>query len=161
MSIVPAGIALGSNLGDRAAELAAGVVFLRLLAVDGRVCVSSTFETAPVDCSPDSPPFLNGVAEIRIDTETLPPRTLLAQLKEFEASRGRAASGAINAPRPIDLDILYYACLTINEPGLTIPHPRAHLRRFVLEPLGELRPDLILPGQTLTVGELLERLPKG
>jgi 2-amino-4-hydroxy-6-hydroxymethyldihydropteridine diphosphokinase len=160
MSLVPAGIALGSNVGDRAAELDAGVVFLRSLAVDGLARVSSTLETAPVDCPPGSPPFLNGAAEIRIDTEVLPPRTLLEKLKEFEASRGRAKSGEVNAPRPVDLDILYYACLTINEPGLTIPHPRAHLRRFVLEPLSELRPDLVLPGQTLMVRELLEQLPK-
>ena len=166
MSLVPAGIALGSNLGDRAAELGAGVAFLRSLAVDGRARVSSTLETAPVDCPPGSPPFLNAVAEIRIDTEALPPRTLLEKLKAFEASRGRTAardragSHEVNAPRPLDLDILYYACLAIDEPGLTIPHPRAHLRSFVLEPLAELRPDLILPGQTLTVRELLMRLPR-
>jgi 2-amino-4-hydroxy-6-hydroxymethyldihydropteridine diphosphokinase len=158
MSLVPAGIALGSNLGDRAAELAAGVAFLRSLAVDGRVRVSSMLETAPVDCPPGSPPFLNGVAEIRVDTEALPPRILLEKLKAFEISRGRSPSGEVNAPRPLDLDILYYACLSINEPGLTIPHPRAHLRRFVLEPLSELRPELVLPGQTLTVRELLELL---
>jgi 2-amino-4-hydroxy-6-hydroxymethyldihydropteridine diphosphokinase len=158
MSLVPVGIALGSNLGDRAAELDAGAAFLRSLAVDGRVRVSSTLETAPVDCPPGSAPFLNAVAEIRVDTEALPPRVLLGKLKAFEAARGRAESRETNAPRPLDLDIIYYACLTIDEPGLTVPHPRAHLRRFVLEPLSELRPDLVLPGQTLTVRELLELL---
>lgn len=160
MSLVPAGIALGSNLGDRAAELAAGVVFLRSLAVDGRARVSSALETAPVDCPPGSPSFLNAIAEIRVDTETLPPRTLLEKLKAFETERGRIGAGAVNAPRPLDLDIIYYACLTIDEPGLVIPHPRAHLRRFVLEPLADLRPELVLPGQTLTARELLGRLPK-
>jgi 2-amino-4-hydroxy-6-hydroxymethyldihydropteridine diphosphokinase len=159
MSLVPTGIALGSNLGNRAAELDAGVAFLRSLAVDGKARVSSTLETAPVDCPPGSPPFLNAVAEIRVDTEALPPRKLLEQLKAFEASRGRAAAVEVNAPRPLDLDIIYYACLTLDEPGLVIPHPRAHRRRFVLEPLSDLRPDLVLPGQTETVGELLRKLP--
>jgi 2-amino-4-hydroxy-6-hydroxymethyldihydropteridine diphosphokinase len=160
MSLVPTGIALGSNLGDRAAELNAGIDFLRSLAVDGKVRVSSTLETAPVDCPPGSPAFLNAVAEIRVDTETLPPRALLEKLKAFEAGRGRAEAREINAPRPLDLDIIYYACLTIDEPGLVIPHPRAHLRRFVLDPLCDLRPELVLPGQTQTVRELLMRLPR-
>jgi 2-amino-4-hydroxy-6-hydroxymethyldihydropteridine diphosphokinase len=158
MSLVPAGIAFGSNLGDRAAEIGAGLEFLRSLAVDGKARASAMIETAPVDCPPGAPPFLNGVAEIRIDTAALPPRTLLEKLKAFEADRGRAESRAVNAPRPLDLDIIYYACLTVDEPGLTIPHPRAHLRRFVLEPLADLRPDLVLPGQTKTVRELLREL---
>ncbi|MCE0497667.1 MAG: 2-amino-4-hydroxy-6-hydroxymethyldihydropteridine diphosphokinase [Methylacidiphilales bacterium] len=158
MSLVPAGIALGSNQGDRAAELNVAVAFLRSLAVDDRARVSSILETAPVDCPPGSPSFLNAVAEIRIDTETLPPLVLLEKLKAFEASRGRVGSSEVNAPRPLDLDIIYYACLTIDEPGLMIPHPRAHLRRFVLEPLADLRPELVLPRQTKTVRELLELL---
>jgi 2-amino-4-hydroxy-6-hydroxymethyldihydropteridine diphosphokinase len=155
MSLVPVGIALGSNLGDRCSELDAGIAFLRSFSVDGKIQEAPRLETAPVDCPPGSPPFLNTVAEIRIDTEMLPPLALLGKLQGFEKERGRSAERDVNAPRPLDLDIIYYACLVINEPGLIIPHPRAHLRRFVLEPLSHLRPDLVLPGQTRTVRELL------
>ncbi|MCE0483719.1 MAG: 2-amino-4-hydroxy-6-hydroxymethyldihydropteridine diphosphokinase [Methylacidiphilales bacterium] len=155
MSLVPVGIALGSNLGDRFAELDAAASFLRSLSVDGRIREAERIETEPVDCPPYSPPFLNSVAEIRIDTEVLPPSVLLAKLRAFERERGRSPDRVANAPRPLDLDIIYYACLSINEPGLIIPHPRAHERRFVLEPLAQLRPDLVLPGQCKTVRELL------
>ena len=73
----------------------------------------------------------------------------------FEGTRGRALARDVNAPRPLDLDIIYYDHQMVREPFLIIPHPRAHLRRFVLEPLSHLRPDLVLPGQTKTVSELL------
>jgi len=158
MSLVPVGIALGSNLGDRSAELDAGIAFLRSLAVDGNIKESPRLETAPVDCPHGSSSFLNTVAEIRVDTYALPPRGLMEKLQDFEQERGRAAVRPVNAPRPLDLDILYYACLVIREPDLVIPHPRAHLRRFVLEPLSHLRPKLVLAGQTRTVCELLESL---
>jgi 2-amino-4-hydroxy-6-hydroxymethyldihydropteridine diphosphokinase len=156
--IGPVGIALGSNLGDRAAELDAGIFFLRDLSVDDKVRESPRLETVPVDCPPGSPPFLNAVAEIRIDTDILPPRALLEKLQAFERERGRAIVRAINAPRPLDLDIIYYACVENREQDLIIPHPRAHLRRFVLEPLSHMRPDLVLPGQTKSVSELLAEL---
>ncbi|MCE0522927.1 MAG: 2-amino-4-hydroxy-6-hydroxymethyldihydropteridine diphosphokinase [Methylacidiphilales bacterium] len=158
MSLVPVGIALGSNLGNRTAEINAGVAFLRSLAVDGKIQEAPRLETEPLDCPPGSPPFLNSVAEIRVDTEVLPPLGLLTKLKAFEKERGRPAEHDLNAPRPLDLDIIYYACLVINEPGLVIPHPRAHVRRFVLEPLSHLRPDLVLPGQTKSVAQLLTGL---
>jgi 2-amino-4-hydroxy-6-hydroxymethyldihydropteridine diphosphokinase len=156
--ISPVGIALGSNLGDRSAELDAGIAFLRTLSVLGTALESPRIETAPVDCSPGSPSFLNSVAEIRVDSDSLPPRVLLEKLKAFEHKRGRAAAYEINSPRPLDLDIIYYSCLSIREPDLVIPHPRAHQRRFVLEPLSHLRPELILPGQSQTVVELLKPL---
>jgi 2-amino-4-hydroxy-6-hydroxymethyldihydropteridine diphosphokinase len=158
MSLVPVGIALGSNLGNRTAELNAGISFLRSLSVDGRITEAPRLETTPVDCPPGSPPFLNSVAEIRVDTGVLPPPGLLSKLQAFERERGRPDERAPNAPRPLDLDIIYYACLVINEPGLVIPHPRARARRFVLEPLSHLRPDLVLPGQTKTIAELLTEL---
>ena len=154
--IAPVGIALGSNLGDRSAKLDAGIAFLRSLSVSDQVWESPRLETAPVDCPPGSPPFLNAVAEIRIDSDSLPPRVLLEKLQAFEQEQGRAAVRAINAPRPLDLDIIYYSCLVVQEPDLVIPHPRAHLRRFVLEPLSHLRPELVLPGQVKTVRELLD-----
>jgi 2-amino-4-hydroxy-6-hydroxymethyldihydropteridine diphosphokinase len=153
--IVPVGIALGSNMGDRSAELDAGILFLREMAENGEVRESPRIETTPVDCPPGSPAFLNSVAEIEIETVFLPPLKLLSFLQEFELERGRSPLREVNAPRPVDLDIIYYGVERIDQMGLIIPHPRAHLRRFVLEPLSHLRPDLVLPGQTKTVRELL------
>jgi 2-amino-4-hydroxy-6-hydroxymethyldihydropteridine diphosphokinase len=159
MPVVPVGIALGSNLGDRAGELDAAIAFLRDLAGNGKVRESPRVETAPVDCPPGSPPFLNSVAEIEVDTVILTPLNLLAELQEYEIERGRSPIREINSPRPLDLDIIYYGIERFDQMGLVIPHPRAHLRRFVLEPLSHLRPDLVLPGQTKTVQKLLENLP--
>ena len=150
------GIALGSNLGERQAELDAGIDFLRSLSKAGAIRVSPRIETEPVNCPPGSPPFLNAVAEIEVDPALLAPRELLRRLQVFERSRGRSEEREVNAPRPLDLDILYYGDLLLDEPGLVIPHPRAAQRSFVLEPLSHLRPDLILPGQTRTVRELLD-----
>lgn len=160
MAIVQAGIALGSNQGDSAAELDAGIAFLRTLSIIDEVRESPRLITEPVDCPPGSPHFLNSVAEIDIDSETHPPRRLLELLQGFERSRGRVAASErpINAPRPLDLDIIYYGMESVREPDLIIPHPRAHLRQFVLEPLSRLRPDFILPGQSKTVAELLAEI---
>jgi 2-amino-4-hydroxy-6-hydroxymethyldihydropteridine diphosphokinase len=157
--IVPIGIALGSNLGDRSAELDAGIDFLRLLSMNHAVRESPRIETAPVDCPPGSPAFLNSVAEIEVDTVLFPPLNLFGCLEEFELERGRSPLRDVNAPRPLDLDIIYYGVERFDQMGLIIPHPRAHLRRFVLEPLSHLRPDLVLPGQTKTVRQLLEGQP--
>jgi 2-amino-4-hydroxy-6-hydroxymethyldihydropteridine diphosphokinase len=157
--IVPVGIALGSNMGDREAELDAGIAFLRFLAEDHKVRESPRIETAPVDCPPGSPPFLNSVAEIKIESVMMTPLNLYACLEEFEIERGRAPFRGVNAPRPLDLDIIYYGSERFEQMGLIIPHPRAHLRRFVLEPLSHLRPRLILPGQKKTVKALLKQLP--
>ena len=143
-------------MGDRSAELDAGVVFLRFLSSNNEVRESPRIETAPVDCPPGSPPFLNSVAEIEIDTVLMPPLNLIGCLQEFEEERGRSPLENANAPRPLDLDIIYYGIEQFDQMGLVIPHPRAHLRRFVLEPLSHLHPDLILPGQTKTVKELLK-----
>lgn len=157
-SPVPVGIALGSNLGNGAFELDAGIAFLRTLSVAGVVRESPRIETEPVDCPPGSPLFLNSVAEIDLDPEVLPPRELLRQLQAFELSRGRAAIRPVNAPRPLDLDIIYYGDLIVQESDLVIPHPRAHQRRFVLEPLSHLRPELVLPGQEKSIAEMLTKL---
>jgi 2-amino-4-hydroxy-6-hydroxymethyldihydropteridine diphosphokinase len=156
--IVPVGIALGSNLGDRSAELDAGITFLRSLAESSRVRESPRIETAPVDCTPGSPAFLNSVAEMEVDSVRMTPLNLLDYLQEFEFERGRSPLRDLNSPRPLDLDIIYYGVERIDQMGLVIPHPRAHLRPFVLEPLSHLRPELILPGQTKTVAELLTEL---
>jgi len=145
-------------MGDRSAELDAGMTFLHELAERGEVRESLRIETAPVDCPPGSPPFLNSVAEIEVDTVYMPPLNLLRCLQEFEIERGRSPLRDVNAPRPLDLDIIYYGVERIDQMGLIIPHPRAHTRRFVLEPLSHLSSDLVLPGQTKTVRELLENL---
>jgi 2-amino-4-hydroxy-6-hydroxymethyldihydropteridine diphosphokinase len=155
---IPVGIALGSNMGDRSAELDAGIDFLHDLTDGGKVRESPRIETAPVDCPPGSLPFLNSVAEIELDTVLVPPLHLLSYLQEFEFKRGRSPIREVNAPRPLDLDIIYYGVERFDQMGLIIPHPRAHLRRFVLEPLSRLRPDLVLPGQTKTVLELVKAL---
>ncbi len=152
--LIPVGIALGSNLGDRAVEIAAGFSFLQTLSASA-IRRSTIIETAPVDCPPGSAPFLNAVAEIQIDPSRLSATALHARLKRFERERGRPPEHARNAPRPLDLDLLYFGDLVLDTPELTLPHPRAAQRPFVLGPLAELRPDLRLPGQTRTVYELL------
>ncbi|HEY0257010.1 MAG TPA: 2-amino-4-hydroxy-6-hydroxymethyldihydropteridine diphosphokinase [Candidatus Methylacidiphilales bacterium] len=156
MALVPVGIALGSNLGERSTELDAGTAFLQGLSAYGRIRESSRITTVPVDCPPGSESFLNAVAEIEVDSEILPPLELLRQLQAFEISRGRPTEREINSPRPLDMDIIYYGDWTVHDQELVIPHPRAAMRRFVLEPLSHLQPDLILPGQTKTVRQLLE-----
>jgi 2-amino-4-hydroxy-6-hydroxymethyldihydropteridine diphosphokinase len=153
-ALVPVGIALGSNIGNRAAELEAGFAFLQTLATEP-IRRSSIIETAPVDCPPDSSAFLNAVAEIVIDSARLAPRDLLAQLQDFERQRGRTPGHPRNSPRPLDLDLLYYGGVVLKEPDLVVPHPRLATRDFVLKPLAELQPNLVLPGQTRTVRELL------
>jgi len=156
--LVPVGIALGSNLGNRSEELNAGIAFLRSLAEDGKVLEGPRIETKPVDCPPGSPPFLNSVAEIVVESIELPPLNLFGALEDFEIERGRSPIREVNSPRPLDLDIIYYGHQTFDQMGLIIPHRRAHQRHFVLEPLADLHPDLILPGQTKTVKQLLAEL---
>ncbi len=153
------GIALGANLGERHANLAAGFRFLDRLDLRGRALRSGLLETDPVDCAPGDPLFLNAVAEIQYAGE---PEELLQRLQEFERELGRAPVGdrPVNAPRPLDLDILYVDELVINTPRLIVPHPRMTERRFVLEPLAQIRPELVLPGETKTVAELLAKLPE-
>jgi len=156
--LVPVGIALGSNLGDCQAELNAAVVFLRTLAADAALRESARIETAPVDCPPGANNFLNAVVEMVVDDGVLPPETLLRRLQEFEQARGRAREHERNSPRPLDLDIIYYGDAIIRTADLTVPHPRAAERPFVLRPLASLRPDLVLPGLGASVSELLARL---
>ena len=156
--LVPVGIALGSNLGNREAELDAGIAFLRLIAYDREVLEGPRIETEPDNCPPGSPSFLNTVAEIRVESMEFPPLNLLGALEDFEIERGRSPIRERNSPRPLDLDIIYYGNHEYDQMGLVIPHCRAHERRFVLEPLAGLRPNLILPGQTKTVQELLAEL---
>lgn len=136
-------VGIGANLGDRERTLR---LALRLLGDRDGVtvaAVSSLRETAPVGYL-DQPSFLNGAA--RLETELL-PRELLRALLDVERELGRDRSGPRFGPRTVDLDLLLYDGVELDEPGLVVPHPRLHERRFVLEPLAELAPGLVVPGR--------------
>jgi 2-amino-4-hydroxy-6-hydroxymethyldihydropteridine diphosphokinase len=130
-------VGLGSNLGDREATIRAAVE-----ALPGVVAVSRLRETDPVGVT-DQPAFLNGA--VVLDTD-LSARGLLERLLAVERGLGRERRERWG-PRTIDLDLLLFGAETIDEPGLTVPHPRLHERRFALEPLAELDPELLVPGR--------------
>jgi len=134
-------IGLGSNLGDRRAQLDEALRRLDADPAVAVVAVSSFRDTDPVGVV-DQPRFLNAAAAL--DT-SLPPRELLDRLLAVERALGRDRSGERWGPRTVDLDLLLYGDLALDEPGLTVPHPRLDERRFVLEPLVELDPALTLP----------------
>lgn len=151
---------MGSNLGDRLDHLRTARKLLLQFHEGSQeefLC-SSVYETEPVDCTTGSGDFFNAVMEMECLRH---PIDLLDDLQAIEQQLGRPRRRPRNAPRPIDLDILYAGNLTLNNEEIIIPHPRFHLRRFVLEPLAEIRPDLLLPGQTQTTVELLHKLPPG
>lgn len=132
-------LSLGSNLGPRARNLA---LARRLLEKGGAevVAASSIYETEPVD-NPDQPWFLNQVLEIRSE---LDPPSLLRTARSVEAALKRAPT-VPKGPRTIDIDILFAGDLVVDTPDLVIPHPRLHLRNFVLIPLAEIAPDFVHP----------------
>ena len=151
------GIALGSNLGDRLEHLRhARTAILTLPGVDGAsALVASLFRTAPVGCTPGAGWFLNSVVEVDHSGD---PGDLLLALREIETRAGRPPDHGVNEPRALDLDILYAGDLIRRTDRLTLPHPRMFRRRFVLAPLSEIRPELILPGQKASVTAILEQL---
>jgi 2-amino-4-hydroxy-6-hydroxymethyldihydropteridine diphosphokinase len=154
--MVVAYVGLGSNLGDRRALLEEA---LRLLDADPAVsvtAVSALRETDPVGVT-DQPRFLNGVAALET---TLGPRDLLERLLAVERELGRDRSVGRWGPRTVDLDLLLHGDAVVDEPGLTLPHPRLAERRFVLEPLHEVAPDLVLP-EGRSVAGLLGALEPG
>ena len=142
-------VGLGANLGDREETLLAAVD--ALASEDGIdvVAVSTFRDTEPVGVG-DQPRFLNGV--VALDT-TLGARELLERLLAIEQRFGRVRVAGEHGPRTIDLDLLLFGDERMEEPGLLVPHPRLHERRFVLEPLVELDPGLVVPGRG-TVAEL-------
>jgi 2-amino-4-hydroxy-6-hydroxymethyldihydropteridine diphosphokinase len=146
-------IGLGSNLGDREATLGEAIELLGRKDGIEIVAVSSFRETSPVGYL-DQPRFLNGAAAIET---TLAPEALLATLLDVERELGRTRGGPRFGPRTVDLDVLLIVGVRIDEPGLTVPHPRLHERAFALAPLVELDPSLEVAGQG-TVADLLERL---
>lgn len=151
-----AGIALGSNLGDRLRNLRAALDALRQISTPGApVLTAPVYQTEPRFCPPGSPDFLNTVIEIGFDGSSL---ELLAQARAIETQLGRTRGAERNTPRVIDIDLLYLGDETMNAAELTLPHPRIGERRFVLQPLAEIRPDLVLPGQSRTLAEMLASL---
>jgi 2-amino-4-hydroxy-6-hydroxymethyldihydropteridine diphosphokinase len=147
-------VGLGSNLGDREGTIRAAVGRLRGLPETRVVRVSTLRNTDPVGYI-DQPRFLNGVAELETG---LSARALLVALLELEQAFGRDRGGVpAQGPRTLDLDLLLYGQEQIDEPGLQVPHPRLHERRFVLEPLAELDPGLEVPGKG-SVQTLLAKL---
>ena len=150
--LTTAAIALGSNIGDRAGHIDHAVSRLNALLTDMRV--SRLRETVPVGVSGPQSLYLNGVL---VGQAGMAARELLSLLHEIEAERGRERPYS-NAPRTLDLDLIFFGSETIGEPDLAIPHPRFRERRFVLEPLAELVPDMRDPVTGLTVAELLKRL---
>jgi 2-amino-4-hydroxy-6-hydroxymethyldihydropteridine diphosphokinase len=152
-------IALGSNLGNSAEMLSTVMDRLQTLTAQP-LLRSSLWRSSPVDCPPGSPPFVNAMAGLRpLPRET--PESLLAKLQALEKTFGRAPKKILNEPRPLDLDLIAFGREQRHSAALTLPHPRAHLRRFVLQPLSEITPNLILPGQSKSVSELLTALPAG
>jgi 2-amino-4-hydroxy-6-hydroxymethyldihydropteridine diphosphokinase len=150
-------IALGSNLGPARRNVLQAMDRLEALSA-APLLRSSLWQSAPVDCPPGSPPFVNAVVGL-VPQAGETPESLLDKLQALEKEFGRQPKKVLNEPRPLDLDLLAFGTETRASPRLTLPHPRAHERGFVLQPLNEIAPELILPGQPRTVAELLARLP--
>src|SRR5258708_33097922 len=149
-----AGIAFGSNLGDRLANLRRGRAAVGAFTAPAERA-SRVYETEPVGTGADAEAFLNAVLEVEFHGQ---PLALLDALQGIEADMGRPSKRPRNAPRTLDLDILYLGNLALSNHEVVIPHPRLHQRRFVLAPLPHIRPDLVLPAQQRSIGELLAPL---
>lgn len=156
MNIPLAYIALGSNVGDSPSILRRAMDRLTELSIQP-LLKSSLWQTTPVDCPPGSPPFVNAVVALSPRPgET--PESLLAKLLALEKEFGRRPKQVVNEPRRLDLDLVTFGGETRLTPELTLPHPRAVERRFVLQPLSEIAPALILPNQHASVTQLLALL---
>ena len=146
-------VALGSNIGDRLENLrAARKAIFDLQNVKPAIISSAIYETEPVGCEPGAGKFLNAVVEFDYEGD---PGRLLEKLIQSEEALGRKRDHPKNASRTIDIDLLYCGDQRINEKRLQLPHPRLHVRTFVLRPLADIRSDLILSGQKKTIRNLL------
>ncbi len=146
-------VALGSNLGDRFANLrAARNAILGCSNVKPPILSSAIYETEPVDCEPGAEKFLNAVVEFDYEGD---PAALLEQLIRIEEVLGRKRDHPKNVSRAIDIDLLYCGDRNVGDKQLQLPHPRIHLRKFVLQPLADIRADLVLPNQRKTIRQLL------
>ncbi|HZF01635.1 MAG TPA: 2-amino-4-hydroxy-6-hydroxymethyldihydropteridine diphosphokinase [Methylomirabilota bacterium] len=149
-------IALGSNLGDSQKIILDAMARLQQFSAEP-ILKSSLWETSPVNCPADSPKFVNAVIAL-VPLEDEMPESLLVKLCELENEFGRTPKKILNEPRPLDLDLIAFGNEIRNSPELILPHPRAHSRKFVLQPLSEIAPELILPGQGKTVSQLLTEI---
>lgn len=150
-------VALGSNLGDARQNVLRAIERLQGLS-ERPLQKSSLWKTTPVDCPPGSADFVNAVvALVPCARET--PESLLKKLQALEKEFGRPLKKVTNEPRPLDLDLISFGIERRNSPELALPHPRAHHRRFVLQPLAEIAPQLVLHGQHKAVVRLLDELP--
>lgn len=140
-----AGIALGSNLGDSTTLLQQAIKQLQDLHIGPpqSFLLSSLYKTSPVDCPPGTPDFLNAVVQLE---SSLSPEELLLHLQSMEAKTGRHLPRTKNTPRTLDLDLLYFGTITQMTELLELPHPRICQREFVLRPLAEIAPNILLPG---------------
>ena len=152
------GVALGSNIGDRLNNLRlARKAIFELPGVAEPFSSSFVYETHPVGCEAGAAKFLNAVFEFEYRGDLA---VLLEELIRIEESLGRKRDHARNISRRIDLDLLYSGEAIVDTDELQVPHPRLNTREFVLRPLADIRPDLVLPKQTKTVAELLAELPE-
>jgi len=149
-------LGLGSNLGDATAHLRAAIELLPAHGIEVEA-VSSTYLTEPVGEVLDQPDFLNAALRIRTELE---PEALLDACKAVEAERGRSFAAPRHSPRPLDVDLLLLGDLELATERLTLPHPEVTARRFVLAPLLELDPELMLPDGT-RLADALAALPEG
>src|SRR5262245_20978186 len=150
-------VALGSNLGDSKAQIIRAMDRLQELS-DEPLRRSSLWQTAPVDCPPGSPVFVNAVVGL-VPRKRETPESLLKKLQSIEKQFGRTSKKVLNEARPLDLDLITFGQERRRSRALTLPHPRAHQRKFVLAPLSEIAPGLVLQGQVRTVEDLLQTLP--
>lgn len=149
------GIALGSNLGDRTDNLRSALKLIHESVPGAVIRAACIYETLPVDCARGTQAFLNTAIELEADIQ---PHDLHTKLKSIESQLGRPTLHERNSPRTIDLDILHAGPLTIEDETLTVPHPRLHQRRLLLQPMADLNPSLQLPNQAKTIAELLAAL---
>jgi 2-amino-4-hydroxy-6-hydroxymethyldihydropteridine diphosphokinase len=149
-------VALGSNLGNRLENLrAARQQILHLRGIQPPFLSSAVYETDPVDCELGAQKFLNAVVEFDYEGD---PLELLENLTEIESALGRPANHPRNISRRIDIDLLYSGDTRMDNEKFQLPHPRMQLRKFVLQPLADIRPELVLSNQIKTVRELLAQL---
>lgn len=152
-------VALGANLGDRSVNLRQAIDRMQLFA-RGTLTCSSLYRTTPVDCPAEAPDFLNAVVAFE-PGPGITPENLLTGLQRLEREFGRQPKRVVNEARPLDLDLIAFGRETRQTARLTLPHPRAHQRRFVLVPLAEILPAYRLPGSSSTIRDLLEKLKPG